>query len=844
MELDANAAQWIGMAAAGRRESAPLLRRQFTVRGEIVSAELAICGLGYYEAWINGARVGDHVLDPAQTDYTERVMVVRHDVTEMMAAGENVLGVMLGDGWYNQNKVWAEACVWYGEPRLWCVLTMGYDDGREERVCSDGAWRCSAGPVVSNNIYAGEIYDARREQPGWNTAGFCDDKWERVVEMEAPGGRMELQTIPPVRVTQTLTPVSIRGVGEGSYIVDMGQNYAGWVHIRVQGNAGTGITLRFAERLDDAGMLDTSTTGVFATGVEQTDRYICRGGGVEEWEPRFTYHGFRYVEVSGWPGALTAEAISGRVVHTDFRPAGGFECSDERLNVLHRMALWTHRSNVHGVPEDCPARERCGWLGDANVVCEYSLWNYDSRALWEKYLDDIETTRRLHGGLPCNIAPGRRTCGMARADWAMACVMIPWYVYVHSGARRVLDKHWEGMTRLMEHLRDKAGEWIVEDGYGDWCDPGGDGLCTHTPPALTSSLWFYQSARVMSKVGQVLGETAAAQKYERWAGQVKAAVIRRFYDAGRATFGSQTGNALALTFGVAPAEDEARVAASLVEDIRARDTHVTTGIMGLRYLFEVLSEHGHGDLALALMHQDSYPSFGDMLARGATTLWEGWGEPEHDRAYGARSLNHPMMGGYDNWFYTTLAGMQPDEAQPGFAHIYLRPRPPRGLAWVRAWHDTPHGRLASAWRHEGGEFVWEVTVPAGCRATATLPFSGRQCEWEGGTYQLREKYVQGGVDEHDRTRHRAGTALCHHAGDGDCVCLHAAAGAVGRGIRAGVGFGAFDGYFAVYACGGGAVYAGAGQFSRAAALAASRVEWRGVDDDLCYVVGGGDAGKP
>lgn len=736
-------AQWIGMCAATRHDSAPFLRRLFAARANLVSAELEICGLGYYEAWINGKRVGDHVLDPAQTDYTVRVMKVRHNVSELVRAGENVLGVILGDGWYNQNKVWAAAHLWYGEPRLWCVLTLRYRDGQEERVGSDLTWRCSAGPIVANNVYAGEVYDARREHAGWSTAEFCAAEWEPVIAMEPPGGRMEEQTIPPIRVTEVRTPVSIRATGAGTYIADMGQNFAGWARIRVQGAAGTEVRLRFAERLDAAGALDTSTTGVFATEVEQIDRYICRGGGVEEWEPRFTYHGFRYVEVSGWPGVLTADDIKGIVVHTDFSLAGEFESSDERLNRMHTMALWTHRSNVHSVPEDCPARERCGWLGDANVVCEYSLWNYDSRALWEKYLDDIETTRSLHGGLPCNIAPGRRTCGMAKPDWAMAFVMIPWYVYVHTGNADVLWRHWDGMNTLMQHLKSQAEEWIITDGYGDWCDPGGDSMCTHTPPALTSSLWFCRCAQVMSRTARLLGDPTASAMYDTWATEVRAAIVRRFYDAARATFGSQTGNALALEFGVAPAEDEARVVANLVQDIKDRAVHLTTGIMGLRYLFEVLSRYGHSDVALALFHQDTYPSFGDMLARGATTLWEGWGEPEHDVTQGTRSLNHPMMGGFDNWFYTSLAGMKPDEAQPGFRHVYLQPEPPPGLAWVRAWHMTPHGRLASAWRYAGAEFVWQVEVPPGCTATARLPFSRRECRLDAGRHELRERCAEG-----------------------------------------------------------------------------------------------------
>lgn len=741
----ANGAKWIGMSPATRRDAAPLMRRQFRVKEKARRAELVICGLGYYEAWINGVRVGDHVLDPAQTDYTERVMYVRHDVARLLGESENVLGVMLGDGWYHQNKVWAAAQLWYGAPCLWCELIIEYEDGREERVVSDGAWQCAAGPVIFNNVYVGEWYDARREERGWSEPGFRAAGWEPVVEVAGPGGRMEEQVMPPMRVTERLRPMGVREMGAGRYVVDFGQNFAGWVRIRVRGVAGREIRLRFAERVDEAGEIDTATTGVAATGVEQEDRYICKGAGVEEWEPRFTYHGFRYVEVSGWPGELRKEDIEGAVVHTDMRVVGGFECADERLNTLHRMAVWTHRSNVHSVPEDCPTRERCGWLGDAMMVVDYSLWNYDSRLVWEKYLDDIETTRKLHGGFPCNIAPGKRTCGIARADWALAFVLIPWSLYVRCGESEVLRRHWEGMERVMEELARRAEGWIVDDGFGDWCEPESPGYVKNTPVALSTSLWFYQAARVMRSVARVVGAARDARKYGEWAEQICAAIRERFYDGERRTFGSQTGNVLAVTFGVLDGEEAEGAVRWVVDDVRRRGMHVTTGIMGLRYIFEVLSKYGYGEVALAILHEDSYPSFGDMIRRGATTLWEGWGEREADKSQ-ACSLNHAMKGGFDNWFYASLAGFGLREEAPGFREIDLRPRPAAGLEWVRAWHETRAGRWESAWRHEGEEFVWEVCVPEGCGARAEMPYSRRVIELGTGRHVLRE------VCEKGRTR--------------------------------------------------------------------------------------------
>jgi len=722
VDMNHLSSKWIASSLPG--QESPLFRRQFSADDCISCATLHLCGLGYHEAWLNGQRVGDHVLDPAQTDYEKRVLYVSHDVTEMMLSGINAIGVMLGNGWYNQDRVWCKTGLSYGKPRLLVELHLALADGSTQVLGGDERWLCTAGPVTENNIYAGETYDARREQAGWSCPGFDDSLWHPVVIAAGPEGELEPQEMPPIRVVETLSPVSIRELKPGIHLVDMGQNFSGWAHIQVEAPRGTEIRMRFAECLSPDGGIDTASTGVFATGVEQVDKYICRGGGSETWEPRFTYHGFRYVEVTGWPGQLTANDIVGAVVHTDLPTAGSFECSDERLNFLHRMALWTHRSNIHGLPEDCPARERCGWLGDANMVAEFSMWNFQAKAFWEKYLDDIETSRSLNDGIPCDIAPGKRgTKRDANPDWAAAFIMLPWYLHVQCGDLAVLAKHWDGMERLMERFGEKADNWILEGGYGDWFDPGDESICTHTPPTLTTTFWFHHCATVMSSAAAALRRPDRSERYKNWASRIRDAVVAGYYRRDTASFGSQTANAMALQFELAPEGEETRVLDSLVRDIRQRNTHLSTGIMGVRYLFEVLSRYGHGELALALMHQDTYPSFGDLIQRGATTLWEYWGEEKHDKVHGPRSLNHPMMGGFDNWFYNTLAGISPDPAHPGFGHFLLCPHPISGLDWVRAHYDCPHGKIVSNWQFSQGKFEWNVAVPQGTSATAVLPFT-------------------------------------------------------------------------------------------------------------------------
>jgi alpha-L-rhamnosidase len=738
MNVVGTGSDWISMRHRSEGRHAPMFRREFSLDAAVASARLNICGLGYYEAWINGQRVGDHVLDPAQTDYEERVFYVSHDVSGLVRPGVNCVAVMLGNGWYNQDRVWGENGFSYGSPRLLLGLHVSLADGSSETVGTSPSWKCASGPVTDNNVYAGERYDARLEQPGWQCAGFDDSSWEPAEVVAGPGGRLEKQEMPPIRKIEELTPTAICPVGGGRYVADMGQNISGWARIRVNAEAGTEIRMRFAESVDTAGQLDMASTGVFATGVEQEDSYVCKGG-EETWEPRFTYHGFRYVEVTGWPGPLSASDIAGVVVHTDLATAGNFECSDTRLNQLHDMALWTHRDNIHGLPEDCPTRERCGWLGDANLVAEYSMWNYQGKAFWEKYLGDIETARALNNGLVPNVVPGRR-CSRAEAnpDWAAAYIMLPWHLYQFYGDREVLARHWQGMTQLMDRYAETAEGWVLPRGYGDYFDPGTDAIVSHTPVALTSSLWFHRCAEVMGSIATVLGFPDAAGMYGNWRERIAAALADRFFNRGGGSFGSQAGNALALAFGVLP-DEEARIFDALVADILTRDTHLNVGVMGLRYLFEQLTRRGRGDLALALMRQDSYPGFGHLIERGATTLWECWGEDGHDGTHGPRSRNHPFMGGYDNWFFNTLAGIRPDPESPGFRRFFLTPHPIPGLSWVRAHHEAPQGRIASDWRLRDGNFDWRVTVPRHTRATATLPFCGRVEELAPGTHELTDQ---------------------------------------------------------------------------------------------------------
>jgi alpha-L-rhamnosidase len=736
-------AEWIAMPETFRAKHAPLFRREFILGAEASLASFIICGLGVHEAFINGQRVGDHVLNPAQTDYDIRVFYVRHDVTRLLQRSTNTLGVMLGDGWFNQDVCW-ESTVSYGPPRFIAVLSVELADGSSVVVGSDGSWNCARGPIVSANVYAGEHYDARLEPVGWNRNDFDLDKarhafrWMQAEVVPAPGGgRLEPQIIPPIKRVGTIRPRTITRPHPGCQVVDMGQNFSGWARIGVTAPAGTCIRLRFAEALSENGMVDTGSTGAFATGVEQTDTYVCRGDAKEIWEPRFTYHAFRYVEVVGWPGEITRDDITGVVVHTALETRGFFECSDERLNQLHRMARWTHVSNIHGIPEDCPARERCGWLGDAHLICELSFYNYGGNAFWAKYLEDIETERQRNGGLPTMIAPGRRTAGTASPDWMAALILIPWNHYVFYGELDILKRHWEGMRAVIAHFEKLSRDGLLSEGLGDWFDPGISAYPRYTPPVVTSTLLFGQCAFIMSEVATLLGHDQEAEHQACLSRSIRAAFHRHFYNRTEHTFGSQTADAMALQLGFVPDGDSQAIADSLARNVvDTCSQHFTTGIMGIRYLFEALTCHGYGNVALALMRQNSYPSFGDLIQRGATTLWECWGEREVEAVHGPRSLNHPMFAGYDNWFFNTLAGIRPDPCHPGFKRFYLKPHPISGLNWINAWHDCPHGRIVSCWTNDPGKFSWKVSVPAGTTVLALLPGTEKYTELNAGDYHF------------------------------------------------------------------------------------------------------------
>jgi len=745
-----------GMAKPRLAEAfpSPLFRREFQVKPGVVRARAYICGVGYNEVYLNGQRCGDAVLDPGQTTYDVRAFYVTHDITELLHPGANAVGVMLGNGFFGQNVGFNAAGLCYGQPALIGKIIVDYADGTTDVINTDAAWTADTGPILFDNVYAGETYDARLEKAGWNQAGYDDSKWLAAMPVASPTRQLQAQMVPPIRAIKTLPVRHIIAGKDGKWILDIGQNIAGWAQIHVQAPAGTQLTLKFAETLAPGGQqLDFGTTGCFATGVEQTEIYVCKGGGLETWSPRFTYHGFRYVEVAGLKTKPHRDFLDGVLVHTDVTPQGSFSSSDALLNRIYRTSLWTIEDNMHSVMEDCPHREKCGWLGDAHAVGETTMFNYDMAQFWTKFVDDIGTTLGRGGetywgekatpGIPCNIAVGKRLCQQARPDWGAAYVLLPWYLYNFYGDTEVFKRHYEHLQNWINYVRGLREDGIVVRGYGDWCPPGGNANM-ECPPPLTSTAFFYGTLNIMANFAQQLGRAGDAAAYAQLAEETRTAFNKKFLKAETGGYGSQTADAVALRFGLAPAEQESRVADSLRNEIvDQHQGHAFVGIHGGKPLYTQLCEHGDEDIAFSAMRQKTWPGFASTLAQGLTT----WPE-EADQFSPAdritnRSLNHPMQSGFAVWFHESVGGIRP--AAPGFKHITLKPHGYAQLAWAKVEYDSLYGPIKSGWRSNNGKFAWQISIPPNTTATVYVPVkdagvvteNGKRAETQRGIKHLR-----------------------------------------------------------------------------------------------------------
>jgi len=723
-----------------RRQPARWLRREFTLTGEVQKAVVHYSALGLGELWINGRRIGDEVLWPPLTHYDVRVPYVTRDVTAAVRTGTNAIGVVLGNGRYYAPRLFEPTeTLSYGWPKLRLRMVVEFTDGRRERIVTDAAWRITTnGPIIANNEYDGEEYDARRELGAWCTPGFDDRGWIPVQIVGAPAGRMWSAVMAPIRVTESRRPMAIHRRGDGRWIVDMGQNMVGWCRFRVQGPRGTQVRLRHAERLTPEGELDLANI----RGAKVTDLYVLRGDGLEEWEPRFTYHGFRYVEVTGWPGELTAEMIEGRVVHDDVERVGEWSCSHPLLNRIYTNAVWGIRGNYRSIPTDCPQRdERQGWLGDRSAECHGEMYVFDLAAFYRKWTLDIVSAQRENGSIP-DVAPPYWPLYSDNMTWPSSLLFVPAALLQHYDDRDILSLAWSAMVRWMEHMATFVTNGIQpRDRYGDWCVPPEDPRLIHskdpariTAGPLIGTAYHAQCAALMNDFARQLGRTEDADRYARFARELGEAFHRHFFRPAEGWYDNGTATAciLPLRFGLVPPAERSRVTARLLDKLeREAGGHVMNGLVGGQWLMRTLSEAGRADLAWTIATRETYPSWGHMVRNGATTIWELWNGDTADPAM--NSHNHVMLiGDLLIWLYENLAGIANAPAETGFRRLRMCPLPVAGCERVRAVYNTMHGRIESEWAHWGDGWTWDVLIPPAAAAELWIPADSSDTVQESG----------------------------------------------------------------------------------------------------------------
>jgi alpha-L-rhamnosidase len=697
------------------------LRKTFRVSRPLRSARLYATALGVYELRLNGGRVGDDVLAPGWTDYTKRVQYQTYDVTAALRNGDNAMGVILGDGWYAGYIGWDAARAYYGAATMANVLLrLQYADGSVETIGSDATWKGATGPIRYSDFLKGELYDARREIDGWDTPRYPDATWRAVAEPRGPEIEVVAQLGPPVRRTQELPARSVAQLSAGSFVFDLGQNMVGWARLKVKGPAGTRVDLRFSEMLNPDGTLYT----VNLRAARSEDTYILKGTGTTElFEPRFTFHGFRYVELRGYPGTPTLDAVTGIVIHSVIPSTASLETSNEMVNHLVRNIDWGQRGNFISVPTDCPQRdERLGWMGDAEIFARTACINRDVAGFFTKWMVDVEDAQSVEGGFS-DVSPRLLDNDDGAPAWADAGVIVPWTMYECYGDTGMLARHYGAMVKWIHYVDaanpDHLWRHRTNRNYGDWVS-----VNSSTPLAVVSTAFFANSARIVSRAARVLGKSEDAQRYEDLFRAIKAAFNREFVaPSGRILGDTQTSYALALRFDLLPDDKRAAAVRYLVEDVE-RNGGLTTGFIGVRHLLPALSEGGRDDVAYRLLLSESFPSWGYSIRHGATTIWErwdGWTEEKGFQDPGMNSFNHYSFGSVGEWMYRFLAGIDNDPAGPGYQRILIHPRPGGGLTYARASYDSVYGRIATDWKVAGNRLSLEVTIPANTTATIYVP---------------------------------------------------------------------------------------------------------------------------
>ena len=702
---------------------APYFRKAFLINKNIQSARAYIAVAGLYELYLNGKRIGDHRLDPMFTRFDRRNLYVTYDVTRELQKGGNVVGVLLGNGWYNhQSKAaswYYDKAPWRARPKFCMDLQITYTDRSTTIVSTGDDWKTSFSPVIFNSIYTGEHYDARLEQTGWNSPGFDDGKWGKVMCTGSPSQNIVSQCLHPIRCTEKIPAKEMVKQDSCTYLFNFGRNISGVSKITVTGVAGTTIRLKHVEKIDAKGKADQSNINenYLNTGKEDpfhTDLFILKGEGPETFVPHFNYKGFQYVEVSSnKPLNLTKESMAAYVMHSDVPATGSIHSSDQGIDKIWKATNASYLSNLFGYPTDCPSREKNGWTADAHVALETGLYNFDAITIYEKWMADHQDEQQPNGTLPAIIPTSGYGYHWANGpDWTSTIAIVPWNIYLFYGDSRLLKKCYGNIRRYVDHITSISPLFLTDWGLGDW-----NPAKSVTPKEFSSSIYYFVDATILAKAAKILGNHTDYKKYSDLAGKIKDAVNRKYLDRQTGIYGNgcQAELSMALYWGLVPDDLRDKLADNLKKSVIANGKHLDVGILGSKTLLNALSENGDADLAFEVATQKTFPSWGWWMANGATTLYENWLLNAKNN-----SMNHVMFGEISAWFYKALGGIFPDENLPGFKNILLKPNFVAGLEQFEAKHEGPYGVIVSSWKRSGRKVLYQVSIPENSTATLSL----------------------------------------------------------------------------------------------------------------------------
>ncbi|MBK7132291.1 MAG: family 78 glycoside hydrolase catalytic domain [Bacteroidales bacterium] len=723
---------WISDSRDVKIKPAPYFRKSFNVTKKILSARQYIAVAGLYELYINGSKIGNHVLDPAYTRFDRRTLYLTHDVTTYLQQGENVIGVILGNGWYNHQStaVWYfDEAPWRSRPKFCTDLRITYDDGSTETITSGTDWKTSLGPIIFNSIYTAEHYDARLEQPGWDKTGFNDSKWARPILVAAPSSNIVSQVMQPIRQVEEIPAASVNMINKLTAVYDLGRNIAGVSKLKVSGPGGTVIRLKHSERLYPDGRADQSNIDVHYRPTDdkdpfQTDIFILKGEGVETFMARFGYKGFQYVEVtSDKPLNLTKESLTGYFMHSDVPVSGSIESSNPVIDKIWRATNNSYLSNLYAYPTDCPQREKNGWTGDAHIASETGLYNFDGITVYEKWLADHADEQQPNGVLPAIIPTSGWGYHWANGpDWTSTIAIIPWNIYLFYGDSYLLEKYYNNIKRYVDHITEISPEGLTDWGLGDWIP-----IKSRASRELTSSVYYYVDAVILSKAANLLGKNEDLAKYDSLSMKIRNAINKKFLDKDKGVYASglQTELSSPLFWGVVPDDLKQKVADRLAEKVKEDGNKLDVGLLGTKTILNALSENGYPDLAYKLASQETFPSWGWWIVNGATTLYENW--PLDTKS--DISMNHIMFGEIGAWLYKSPGGIYPDEMNPGFKNVILKPCFVEGLDHFSATHEGPFGNIVSSWKRAYKGIEYDVEIPA--NSTATIMLKGTDITLDG-----------------------------------------------------------------------------------------------------------------